>query len=153
MIILSQRDSRWGDEKLGTTSYKINRWGCTLTCISMLSDYFATFKGVFKTPKILAKQVAFTKDGLILWDSLKTCTQMKLDQRVFNRDDGLAEKYLKDPEKAVLFQVRGNHWVLGLAKIGGVFKVADPWFGDKCFTGTTLTRYPKITGMALISLN
>ncbi len=154
MVILGQRDSRWADEHLGDTNYTVARYGCLITCISMLTDYFQSIgKGAFKTPKTLAQQLKFTKDGYVNWGSLKTCTQMKLDMRVYNRDDVGIAQYLKDPKKAVVLQVNGNHWICAVKKIGSVIQCADPWLGDKCFAGTKLTRYPKITGMALLSLN
>ena len=43
MIKLSQRDPQWGDLKLGESNLTINRWGCTTTALSMLSDYFQSY--------------------------------------------------------------------------------------------------------------
>jgi hypothetical protein len=143
MLILGQRDSRWKDEKIGTTHLTIGRWGCTITCLSMLSDYF----NGFKTPRFLAKYLKYTKEGLIIWDSLPSILPFKLEKRLYKRNDEEIKKSLSDPERAVILQVDGCHWVLALGyyKLApSIYRIADPFFGDK----STSLRYKKITGSA-----
>lgn len=153
MIILSQRDPRWGALMLGKTSFTIQRWGCLLTCISMLSDYYQSIgKGQFKSPKDLSQEIQFTQGGLLIWESLPKVLPFRLKRRINWKDDISFITAIKDKRTAVVLQVNGDHWVIALTKIGNIYRVADPWFGDKCYVGTSLTRYKTITGAAILTL-
>lgn len=143
MIKLSQRDSRWASTKIGYSSITVGRYGCTLTCISMLSDYF----GCFLDPKRLASEILkFTKDGLILWGSVTSKIPcMEFEKRLYKRDDAEIDLSLKDPKKAVILQVELYHWVVALRKLPlGVYLIADPWTG----TVRLSTAYKNISGSA-----
>lgn len=145
MKILSQRDPLWTDKKLGASSLTIGKYGCTTTCLSMLTDYF----GSYMRPDAIAGQKDwYTKDGLVLWSKMKL--PMKFVKRTYGRDDVAFGKALKDPKTAVIFEVQGKHWVLGLSRnIFGSYKIADPWFGDK----STTSRYKdQITGAAFFTI-
>jgi hypothetical protein len=147
MIILSQRDLKWAVNKLGDSNLTIGRYGCTTTCISMLSDYFG---GLVLPPDIAKHKKFYTLDGLILWDKLVLPT-MKFTNRFRLRDDILIKKALKDPNGAVILQVNnGSHWVVALRPTlwGNSYIVADPWSGDKC---DVMSRYHNITGGAVFN--
>jgi hypothetical protein len=70
-VQLCQGDSRWNKVHLKGTDMTVGRWGCTITCLSMASDYFQKAFGVrqFKNPGELANELTFTKGGLIVWSS------------------------------------------------------------------------------------
>lgn len=141
MINLSQRDPRWSNAKLGQSSLRVGRFGCTTTCISMLSDYFKSFV----TPLDLATKVLkYTNDGLILWPSVNNIKNMAFEKRWYGRNDVEIQNALKDPNKAVIFEVESHHWVVGLSKVFLVNKyfISDPFYGDR----TTSDRYKSITG-------
>src|SRR3990167_584496 len=142
MIKLSQRDPQWGDLKLGESNLTINRWGCTTTALSMLSDYFQSY---FNPGELATKILKYTKDGLIIWQSVNNIRHMAFEKRLYGRNDSEILKSLKDPTKAVILEVDGKHWVTAVRKslVGKSYKVADPWFGDIC---TVPGRYKKITG-------
>lgn len=150
MLILGQRSPEWAEQKLGNSPFKIGRYGCTLVCLSMLTDYFSQFKGTWKSPDQLASKLSFTKDGLIIWSSLPAHTQFRLEKRLYSRNDVSIKESLKDPKRAVALQVENYHWVLALGKspLGG-YKIADPWSGDK----TTTRKYKAITGSAHFIFN
>ena len=149
MKILSQRNPQWANQKLGKSFFNIGRYGCTITCISMLTDYFSQFSGIFKTPKDLAQGLEFTEEGYLVWSSLLKITQMRLEKRLYNRDDVSIIHSLKDPKRAVILQVDGFHWIIALKKLPfGVYWIADPWTGTKRFS----TAYNKITGSAHLIL-
>lgn len=141
MKILSQRDPQWSAHKIGSSTLTIGRYGCTLTCLSMLTDYFQHFG----TPAQIAEHKDwFTKDGLVKWDKLNL-KAMTFEKRLYGRNDAEIEKSLKDPNKAVILQVENYHWVVCLGKdVFGRYRIADPWFGDKA----SINRYKIITGSA-----
>lgn len=144
MIYLSQRDLKWAKEKLGQSNLTIGRWGCTTTCVSMVSDYF----GCYRSPIDLAHDAAnYTNDGLILWWKLHFL-KMKFSSRERLRNDASIQESLKNPNGAVILEVNdGQHWVVALrrAYVGNDYLVLDPWTGKKCWV---IKTYRNITGSA-----
>ena len=152
MKYLSQRDNQWAQVSLGRSRATVGRYGCTTTCISMLTDYF----GYWHSPKDLAKEIIqYTyhpkypkqSEGLILWPSVDNTKCMKFEKRLYGRKDDEILISLADPKKAVIFEVNGCHWVVGVKKtmFGNDYWIIDPWDGKK----KTLTegKY-RITGSA-----
>lgn len=143
--LLSQRDPRWASDYLGQSNSTVGRYGCTITSISMGAGYF----NVWKSPKELAKELSFTKDGLLIWGSLPNVTDFKLETRFYGQRDDLIKGALAHPKKFCLIQVENYHWVLATGKnLFGGYKINDPWFGDK----STTKRYKSITGGAVLVL-
>ena len=148
MIYLSQRDPRWAADRLGASKLTVGRYGCTTTCISMLSDYF----GSFRSPKDLAAVKShYTKDGLVLWPN------MKFDKMQFIRREhgepslGSMMNTLNNPKTAVILQVNnGQHWVVALRKsrTSNDYLVLDPWTGTKVWAKAA---YHNITGAAFFA--
>ncbi len=64
MRYLSQRNLLWASEHLGSSSLTMGRFGCTTTCLSMLSDYF---RGYISPIQIAHNANNYTKDGLVVW--------------------------------------------------------------------------------------
>ncbi len=149
MITLSQRDPRWAPAKLGNSQLTCGRYGCTTTCISMLSDYF----GNYTTPGSLASNPTnYTHDGLVLWSMLKI-EGFHFTRRQYGRFDDDIKKALADPDRAVILEVANkSHWVVATGKpiVGTAYKIADPWLGDR----STIARYNNdITGAAYFQRN
>lgn len=144
MIYLSQRDPKWAKVKLGSSSLEMWRWGCTTTCISMLSDYFKCYR----TPDEIAKEKRnYTPDGLILWGKLNF-SKMAFEWRQYGCNEARIDASLKDPKKAVILQVDGGrHWVVALRKAFWTndYVILDPWDGKKTMAKG---RYRNITGSA-----
>lgn len=144
---LSQYDPAWGAAKLGQSTLTMAKYGCTTAGLSMLSDYF----GGYVSPPELAHNVHnYTKDGLIIWESLKFPT-MKFDARERKLNKERIALYLKDPNKAVILNVNGGaHWVVGLRKtlIGDSYVVLDPWGGVKV---DVVKKYRNVVGAAYFS--
>lgn len=144
MLILSQRDPRWSQVKLGSSSLTVGRYGCTTTSISMLSTYFG---GVIWPNEIATDIKKYTSDGLVNWSSMDF-PRFKFEKRIYGRNDAEIMASFNDPNKAVILQVdNGQHWVVCLGKtfFGNDYKIADPWFGDK---RTACGTYKNITGSA-----
>lgn len=145
ITILSQRDQRWAEKKLGPSQLTVGRYGCTTTSICMGLSAF----GFSVTPDAIAKdRKAYTKDGLILWQNLKLPGGFRMRARIQGRNDDAIKASLRDPDEFVILQVAdGSHWVLATGKtlLGNDYKVADPWSGDRA---TACGRYRNVTGSA-----
>lgn len=146
MKYLSQRDPQWASTKLGQSKLEMWRWGCTTTCISMISDYF----GCYRSPLEIAKDAAnYTKSGLVLWQNMsKFFPKMNFEWRAYGFDKKRIDESLKNKDKAVILQVDNKkHWVVALRPtfLGNSYIVLDPWDGKKV---DVLKRYANITGSA-----
>ena len=142
MTYLSQRNTAWAMEKIGYSPLLVGRYGCTLTCLSMLSDYFRCFRD----PVQIAHNAAwFTKDGLVVWSALKF-DNFKFVRRAYDLDDRMIREHMADPDLAVILQVDGFHWVVGIKpSVFGQYVIVDPWDGKK---KTLRSAYKAVTGAA-----
>ena len=144
MSYFSQRDARWAKEKLGESRLTIGRFGCTTTCLSMISSYF----GCLRLPSELAHDIHnYTKDGLVIWKNL-TFTKMRFVSREYQRNDEKIREYLRDADKAVILEVNDHaHWVVGVKPtlVGNDYVIIDPWDGLK---KTLKKPYRNITGVS-----
>jgi hypothetical protein len=129
MIKLSQRNPEWSSTILGPSKLTVGGYGCTTTCISMFSDYFSEYRN----PGFLARNLSYTKDGLILWQSIeKVFKSFKFLWRFYTLDKSLISEALKNPNKVVLLNVdKGYHWVAAIKSIPLTDKywVYNPWTG------------------------
>jgi len=153
MIFLSQRDLRWASDKLGASKLTVGRYGCTTTCVSMLSDYFKCYM----SPKEMAAHKDWytkgTNGGLIIWQNL-VFAHMGFIRREYGEHMSEIVKAIENPSLAVTLQVNdGQHWVAALrlpnlverlAHKGDVL-VLDPWTGAKVWAKQ---KYKNITGAA-----
>ena len=142
MFYLSQRDPLWAEKHLGASDLTVGRYGCTTTCISMLTSYF----GGYSSPlEIASNAYNYTKDGLIIWSHL-SFPFMRPVQREYGRNDAGIQAALGDPNRAVILQVNnGQHWVVAVKKnkFGYDYTIIDPWDGQK---KNCLANYGNITG-------
>lgn len=145
MIYLSQRDPAWSTKKMGISTESLGRYGCTTTCISMLSSYFECYL----TPLQLASNTnLYTKNGLIIWSRLKF-DKMRFVKRERGRNDAGIRNALADPDDAVILEVDNHsHWVVAIRKSGNDYVILDPWTGKK---GKAIKDYRNITGAAYFS--
>jgi len=112
----------------------------------MLSDYY----NAYISPAGLAVHILkYTKDGLIIWQSVDNIEHMKFEKRLYGQNDAEIMASLKDKKKAVILQVNnGQHWVVALRRSFWNKKdyiVIDPWTGKQC---SALRVYHNITGSA-----
>lgn len=149
MLWLSQRDARWAKNKIGNTPLTVGRWGCTLTCMSMLSSFF----GCFRDPASLAADTKlFNAQSLIIWSELARVFngKMRFENRVYRRDDAaIKQSLLESPKKAVALEVaNGSHWVVCVGVYGNDFYCVDPIDGKKKLVVRT---FGNITGSAHVT--
>jgi hypothetical protein len=144
MIILKQSDPRWGALKIGNSNLTIGGYGCLITSISMLSDWY----GMFRDPAWMAKYLSFTPGGLLLWQSVTASKlPLKFVYRYYSRDDAKIKSILLSKDGSCVLQVKygtGYHWVVlvGYSKLYG-YKIADPIDGK-----IKWNPYKEITGFA-----
>lgn len=131
-----QTDKRWSGENLDSTSYKIGRWGCTVTS---LNNGRLALKMPHLDPKQCSDKLSFTNDGLLLWASTKNVgVNMVSYSRYFNKER--AEKALKAPDEFCIVELDGWHWGLLWSLRAGTW-IHDPLFGVR----PTWPKYKNIT--------
>lgn len=156
MLSLSQQDTRWAASKLGASEITVGKYGCTTTCISMISHDF----NCYKSPLELAHNANnYTPDGLILWNNFNTTfkDQMRFVWRGYGAggratpmlDFSPLLAALKNPNQRVALEVNnGAHWVKLVKKnvIGRDWTAIDAWDGREI---NVLAKYRNITGYAI----
>jgi len=126
MILLRQGDPRWGFKTIGNSKSTLSQYGCTITSISMLSDWYKCFKD----PSWLAKNLRFLND-LVIWQSVTEKLCFKFVWRQYGRNDAKILASLKGKNTSCLLQVYGRHWVVGIRKVGWYYYTADPYTGTR----------------------
>jgi len=126
MVKLKQCDSRWGWKNIGKSNSTICAYGCLITSLSMLSDYY----GCYKNPGWIASNLKFLND-LLLWKSIDSNLCFSFKWRYYKHEKEIfTEAINKNPKTAVVLNVNGGrHWVLATKKIWGGYMTADPWTG------------------------
>lgn len=146
MLYLRQDDKRWSTNKIGKTSLTLGRWGCTITCVSMLSSYY----GCYKSPAELAAIPSlFSVEGKIIWSSIGKIfdNKMKFDIRRYGMNRAAITSSLNtSPRTSVIAEVsNGSHWVVIVGTYGTDYLCVDPRDGQKKLV---LKTYKNITGSA-----
>jgi peptidoglycan hydrolase CwlO-like protein len=140
----SQRDSRWGSQRIGNSKSLMKDYGCAVTAVAM------AFKkqGANITPGTLAKQKIFEYD-LIRWPgswspSIKLASSVghgniswsKIDSQIKNGSPVIV--YIKKTNG------RGGHYVVVTGKDAKDYIVHDPYFGANLYLGTSKALVGKI---------
>lgn len=131
ITLLKQSDPHWANVTLGQTTLPLRSKGCVVTSLAMADSYFRLD---FKFPDQLAKELKFTADGLVMWESLPQALSFRLERRLNVYDSKVIDESLRDPKRAVILEVNhGQHFVLGLKRIPltNTYWVADPLTGTK----------------------
>ncbi len=145
MKYLSQRDGKWSKVLLGPSTCTVYQFGCTTTCISMFSDWYKEYKD----PGVLARSLTYTKDGLLIWQSIgKVFKTFTFKWRFYSHSKALIVGGLASKNDTVLLNVdRGKHWVAALYHIPFFgYMCVDPWIGAK-----RRYKYSEVEGGALLS--
>jgi len=150
---LSQRDSRWGDKKLGFSTYPIKSKGCTITALTCLVNYVYGYDlGVDQFNEAMKAVDGFAPDqnkqkSLIIWSKVAIVyPKLKWIWRDYNYNNSKVWWYVNIHKIPVCVEVNAwsigapKHWVLYL----GSQKMVDPWVG----TIVSTSKYPA-TGDAL----
>lgn len=147
--LLSQRDARWKDILLGTsTTTTIGSHGCTITCVSMLADL---------TPDEVNRRLinvnGYAQTNLIIWSKIhEAIPWLEFEWRgyTYTADDNAKVLDAISKYGGVLVEVDGKpiggtrHWVLYV----GNKRMYDPWDGKEKAT----SAYPTVYGYAIIKV-
>ena len=153
----SQRDPRWGNDKMGHSSILMKNEGCLVSITAAGMTYF----GHHETPGTLNRKLTdnggYASPNLFYWnmpailygDILKTEDRSFVNGAGFEIDVSriLSEKR---PVWAVVDFVPGGtfnqHWVLIIGKVEGVFYLLDPWDGTVQALGAKYKKIFRIVG-------
>jgi len=144
-IFLEQDDEEWAKVTIGETKYELEDFGCTITCISMLTYWY----GQYLTPAELAKKLTFNSEGAIIWSSINGVCPFKFVYRYYTRDLAKIKEILASEDDACIARVslgKGYHWlaIIGYDSKNGLI-AADPLDGSQCFIEQ---KYGTINGFA-----
>lgn len=141
---LSQRDTRWASHKLGYSSYTIGGYGCLITAISMILNWYGKSTDPAQLNDALVRVGGFTGANLY-WNAI---AQVQPDVYLAKSIDCY---YIPAPlheidalladDVPVLVHVLLNglqHWVLIVGKAGDDYIMNDPWTGEQ---GSFTARY------------
>lgn len=136
MNLLSQRDPRWADMKLGTSDLTIGGYGCTITCLAM---YIGT------TPDVVNERLkavnGFSQGSLVIWakvaEAFPGVSITKLGWTYDNNDVAQNLPCLVEVDFDGTDRVDNRHWVV----YKGNQKMNDPWTG----TEEPTSKYPPLS--------
>jgi hypothetical protein len=153
----SQKDFHWANNKIPGTNLLMKDYGCTITCLAMLANYYG--KGT--TPGELMYKLKYS-NGAVIWNSLtELYPDIKFIERVYCEnvaapiskiDDYLANGYpvivMVDASASAGIQ---QHWVILFEKTGDDYLMCDPYFEleMKSFKGKYGSPSRYIYGLAL----
>ena len=131
---LSQMDSRWRYEKLGTSSSTIGGYGCLITSASMMLKYFGFDTDPSRLNKLLIENGGYHDGNLFVWDSLaKIFPGVSFGTRYSYAALDKVDAQLQ-AGKPVIIHVDfvpstpaiDEHWVLVVGKQGSDYIINDP---------------------------
>lgn len=122
MIQLSQLDPTWSGKNIGTTTYTIGRYGCTLTSICMIGSKF--FNDYY-LPDMAAQKYTFTSDAMILW-SQTDYNGLTFIKRGYGYNKAEIIEAAKSDTRGVILEVNSSHWVAVESTDGQNVSIIDP---------------------------
>lgn len=105
-----QTDSLWANQTFSTANLKIKDYGCAICSLANLAVYY----GEETLPNILAKQLKFSSEGSVFWDSI---TSVFPKIKFINRHDWTKVSALMDviddylaKGKILIVSVKKHYW-------------------------------------------
>lgn len=145
---ISQRDPRWGNERIGNSFATVYDYGCTITALSMCLE---KLRGYFCNPKNAARYWKFNSRGEILWKQTKF-HGMNFIERLYTANIKRLSDYANEPTKAAIAEVNhGAHWIYIVEVRGSRISIVDPIDGQY-YEDIPRHKY-KITGGAVFEQN
>lgn len=149
IVPISQRDSKWAPELLGfnTSTYTIGGYGCLITCLAMVCNYY----GKVETPSTINKKLkdvkGFSNGGFYIWGAVcKVFPDINekwlgsFPDPLTNTQMDTIKQAIKDGRPVMVeidFQpataIPDQHFVLLIAydlNDENNFTMADPWTGS-----------------------
>lgn len=144
--LLSQRDSRWKDIKLGFSDVTIGNFGCVITSLTSLAQR----SDVSVTNELFKSNGVYLKPNLVIWGNVpKVFTGLRFVWRSNGYDNNIVANWVYGKKTPVVVQVnaapigspRTDHYILFV----GDKKCFDPWTGKIRPT----SDFPILKGYAL----
>jgi len=145
--MFSQKNSRWANNKLGTSNTTIGDYGCLITATAMVLKYFGKDTDPGRLNKDLVKANGYENGNLLRYDAITTIySDIVVDWDLFlnNPDNETIDSVLERgllPIVQVDFDTTTHaleqHWVVIIGKDSAGYKIIDPIDG----TTTYLSRY------------
>lgn len=137
----SQKDSRWGDSKIGNSKSLMKDYGCAVTSVAMI---LAMHGSSSVTPKTLAKQPIFSWD-LIAWPQTWSFSNLTLSSNGFGHGNlswNIIDSEIKKGNPVIVYinksGGKGGHYVVVHHKTTkGKYVVHDPYFGPNIYLDTS----------------
>lgn len=135
---LSQRDRRWADVKLGTSTSTIGGYGCLITDATMMANFLL---GKNITPADLNAWLiangGYHDFNLFVWGIMnKLDTRLSFGYRYnYAALDKIDEQLAKGMPVVINVDLNpatsylDEHWVLVIGKENGSYIINDPWYG------------------------
>lgn len=145
--LMSQKDSRWASNKLGTSSVTIGSYGCLITSVAMVCDYYGKKTNPAKINQALIDVNGYANENLLIFDKVETIyPDIVVDWEYFlsSPPTSMIDQALKN-DIPVIIQVDYNtntpeleqHWVVVVGKDDKGYLIADPIDGQIVY----LSRY------------
>jgi uncharacterized protein YvpB len=150
--VFGQRDSRWANKLLGTSTSTIGGYGCLITSIAMLAKYYGKDTDPDRMNTSLISVGGYASGNLYKWYEGVTkiypditCTKIVYTPDPLSTAQETELKNEIDAGRPVVLYVDFNpataapdmHFVLLIGYEGDTFYMNDPWYGDTA----NLTRY------------
>jgi GH25 family lysozyme M1 (1,4-beta-N-acetylmuramidase) len=145
--LLSQKDSRWASDKLGTSPVTIGSYGCLITAVAMVCNYYGHDTDPGRINKALIDVNGYANDNLLKFAAVEVIypdITVDWDNYLSNPEPARIDAVLKQGIP-VIVQVDYNtatpaleqHWVLIVGKDDKGYLIADPINGQLVY----LSRY------------
>jgi hypothetical protein len=136
----SQKDSRWGNSKIGNSNSFMKDYGCAVTSVAMV----LASHGDSISPGALAKQKIFSWD-LISWPQSWSSVKLTLSENGKSHGNinwSVIDNELKNNNPVIVYigktVGKGGHYVMIHHKaINGKYVVHDPYFGANIYLDTS----------------
>lgn len=131
----SQKDSRWGNSRIGQSNSLIKDYGCALTSVAMIFSYY----GEKTTPANLARQKIFYWD-LIVWPDGKNINLVK-DTKHGGVSWSEIDRELANGHPVIVFikaRSSAGHYVVIHHKVGSDYVVHDPYWGANIYLSSSI---------------
>merc|ERR1711988_100318 len=129
-----QCDSRWGSNKLGTSTNTICRAGCAMSCVAMI----LAGRGASVNPGTLNQWLTlnggYASKDLIIWSAVDSHFRVSYQGQI-KPDSSTLQSKLKSCAGLIANVRGGSHWVLLTGYQGSdIFSVHDPGFNQATYS-------------------
>jgi peptidoglycan hydrolase CwlO-like protein len=148
----SQKDSRWGNKKIGNSKTLMKDYGCAVTAVSMVFRE----KGASIDPGKMASQKIFYYD-LIKWPATwSPGINLASSTSHGNIKWSTVDSQIKKGNPVIVYIKRsrgGGHYVVVTGKDSKDYIVHDPYFGANLYLGTSKSLVGKLGTNSSVSID